>query len=372
MKVSQTDSKLKFVYWFAHYNLASPSVRYRGKYPLKFLKDNFGICSYFVMPGYSPKAIWQFAKTYLSALFFCKADSIIVIQRVNSNFIYANLLKLLVKTRSHKTIYDLDDADYLEYKPKSIWWFIKNCSALMVGSNELYQNLSTYNKNVYLNTSPTPDLNIVKKNKNSVLTVGWIGCFGGHHKQSLLNLFFPALQHLPFKINLVLLGVTDNSEIKFLVKYFSCFENVVLEMPQNMNWTNENDIQLRIAKFDIGIATLIDNELQRSKSAFKTKQYLNNGVPVLSSDIPENNLFVQHGKNGYLCATPDDFRNRIIEINEMNTENYHLLSIAARETICNFNLPNYCNKLIEVFEKMQLSTLCPKTEEHTTFIDIGC
>ena len=168
----------------------------------------------------------------------------------------------------------------------------------MVGSNELLQNLNTYNKNVYLNTSPTPDLNIVKKSKNSVLTVGWIGCFGGHHKQSLLNLFFPALQHLPFKINLVLLGVTDNSEIKFLVKYFSCFENVVLEMPQNMNWTNENDIQLRIAKFDIGIATLIDNELQRSKSAFKTKQYLNNRVPVLSSDIPENNLFVKHGKNG--------------------------------------------------------------------------
>ena len=236
MKIPEADSKLKFVYWFAYYNIESPSVRYRAKYPLDFLEANFGIGSYFVMPGYSFAAILQFARAYFSALFFLKSGSLIVIQRVNSNFIYANLLRLLVKIRKDNIIYDLDDADFLEYPPKSIWWFIKNCSSLVVGSNELRRNLSAFNKSVYLNTSPTPDLNIVKKSKNSILTVGWIGCFGGHHKESLLNLFFPALQNLPFKINLVLLGVTTKSEIKFLAEYFSHFKNVTLEMPQNINW----------------------------------------------------------------------------------------------------------------------------------------
>ena len=351
MKVPEADSKLKFVFWFAHYNLESPSVRYRAKYPLVFLKANYGISSYFVTPGYSVWAILRFARAYFSALFFRKDGSLIVVQRVNSNFIYANLLRLLVKTQNHNTIYDLDDADYLEYPPKTIWWFIKNCSSLMVGSNELLQNLSAFNKSVFLNTSPTPDLKIIKKNKNSILTVGWVGCFGGDHKESLLNLFFPALHNLPFKIKLVLLGVTTKSEIKFLAEYFSDFKNVSLEMPQNINWKDERSLQERIALFDVGIATLIDNELQRSKSAFKTKQYLNNGVPVLSSDILENNLFVEHGKNGFLCSTPADFRQRLIEIHEMDQKNYSLLSTAARETICNFNLPNYCNGLIAVFEK---------------------
>jgi glycosyltransferase involved in cell wall biosynthesis len=351
MKAPQADSKLKFVYWFAHYNLQSPSVRYRGKYPLDFLKANYGIGSYFVMPGYSFGAILRFVRAYFSALFFIKSGSLIVIQRVNSNFIYANLLRLLVKIRKDNIIYDLDDADFLEYPPKSIWWFIKNCSSIVVGSNELLRNLSTFNKSVFLNTSPTPDLNIIKKNKNPILTVGWVGCFGGDHKESLLNLFFPALHNLPFKIKLVLLSVTTKSEIKFLAEYFSDFKNVSLEMPQNINWMDERSLQERIAMFDIGIATLLDNELQRSKSAFKTKQYLNNGVPVLSSDIPENNLFVEHGKNGFLCSSPADFRQRLIEIHEMDQANYSLLSTAARETICNFNLANYCNGLIAVFEK---------------------
>jgi len=354
MKAPQADSKLKFVYWFAHYNLESPSVRYRGKYPLDFLKANFGVGSYFVMPGYSFAAILRFARAYFSVLFFLKAGSLIVIQRVNSNFIYANLLKLLVIIRKDNTIYDLDDADYLEYPPKSIWWFIKNCSSIVVGSNELLRNLSTFNKSVFLNTSPTPDLKIIKKNKNSILTVGWVGCFGGDHKESLLNLFFPALHNLPFKTKLVLLGVSNKSEIKFLAEYFSDFKNVTLEMPQNINWIDERSLQKRIAMFDVGIATLIDNELQRSKSAFKTKQYLNNGVPVLSSDIPENNLFVEHGKNGFLCSSPADFRQRLIEIHEMDQANYSKLSMAARETICNFNLANYCNGLIEVFEKIEV------------------
>ncbi len=354
MRSPKTDSKLKFVYWFAHYNLESPSVRYRGIYPLDFLKENFGIGSHFVMPGYMPATIFRFVRAYLSALLFRKPDSLIVIQRVNSNFIYANLLKLLVLIRRDSIFYDLDDADYLEYPPKSIWWFIQNCSSVVVGSTELLRNLSAFNKSVFLNTSPTPDVNIIKKRKNSILTIGWIGCFGGDHKESLLNLFFPALHNLPFKIKLVLLGVTNKLEIKFLTEYFSDFENVVIEMPQNINWTDERNLQQRIAMFDVGIATLIDNELQRSKSAFKTKQYLNNGVPVLSSDIRENNLFVEHGKNGFLCSTPADFRQSIIEINEMDPANYNRLSVAARETICNFNLSNYCNVLFAMFEKANL------------------
>ena len=354
MRSPKTDSKFKFVYWFAHYNLESPSVRYRGKYPLDFLKDICGIGSHFVMPGYMPATIFRFVRAYLSALLFRKPDSLIVIQRVNSNFIYANLLKLLVLIRKDNIFYDLDDADYLEYPPKSIWWFIQNCSSVVVGSTELLQNLSASNKSVFLNTSPTPDLKIVKKSKNSLFTVGWIGCYGGHHKESLLQFCFPALNNLPFKIKFVLLGVTNKTEIKFLTEYFSDFENVVLEMPQNINWTDEKSLQERIVKFDIGIATLLDNELQRSKSGFKTKQYLNNGVPVLSSDIPENNLFVEHGKNGFLCSTPADFRQRIIEINEMDPANYNRLSVAVRETICNFNLSNYCSRLIAIFEKHNL------------------
>ena len=234
--------ELKFIYWFANYIPDSASVRYRGKYPIDFLKEQFGIGAYFISPGYKPMTIFRFAKAYLSALFFRKKASLIVIQRVHSNFIYSNLLKLLIKIRKSKTVYDLDDADYLEYPSKMIYFFVNNCSAVTVGSNELMKNLSKFNKSIFLNTSPTPDFNISKKHKNTRLTIGWIGCFGGGHKESLVKDFFPALKHLPFRINLIVMGVVRKSEFDFLTNFFSNNENVQLEIPQNINWCDEKEV----------------------------------------------------------------------------------------------------------------------------------
>src|SRR5688572_13337958 len=124
------DEKIEFIYWFAYYNLRSPSIRYRAKYPLDFFKQHKGVNSYLVIPGYSPKRILIFLKAYFSALLFRKKNSLIVIQRVQSDFIYANLLKLLVRIRKRDTVYDLDDADYLELKPDTIHYFAKHCQKI--------------------------------------------------------------------------------------------------------------------------------------------------------------------------------------------------------------------------------------------------
>ena len=95
---------------------------------------------------------------------------------------------------------------------------------------------------------------------------------------------------------------------------------------------------------------MLDTEFYRSKSAFKTKQCFNNGVPVLSSDVAENNLFVEHGKNGFLCNNPSDFRQRIVEIKEMSDEQYQMLSTVARNTVPKFNLAKFCDDLILAYQ----------------------
>lgn len=343
-KLTQT----KFIYWFAYYNLDSPSVRYRAKYPLDYLKKKYDVDSYLIMPGYGVLTIFNFIRAYISALLFCKENSVIVIQRIHSGFIYASLLKILVKIRPSRTYYDLDDADYLEYPPKSIYYFLKNCSGSFLGSRELVKNLSHLNSNTILNTSPTPDAFYLKRRRNSPLTVGWIGDFGGGHKEALLKYFFPALLDLDFRVRFILLGVgrKDESDFDFITKYFGSNPNIIPEMPREINWNDEKQIQHWISQFDIGVATLLENEFHLSKSAFKLKQYLNNGVPVLSSNLPENTFFVQNGINGFLCDTSSDFRNRIIEINKMSDSDYMRLSDCARKSSTDFNLEIYCNTLI--------------------------
>lgn len=343
--------KLKFIYWFAFYNINSPTVRYRGSFPITFFKENYNIDSYLILPGYQPLTIVKFIRAYLSALFFRKKDSIIVIQSVYKNAFYAAALKLLVKARNKNTFYDMDDADYLRYPPKIIYHFLKNCSTVTLGSSELVKNLSTYNKNTFLITCPTKDLKIVKNGKNKILTIGWIGDFAKVHKESMLNSFFPALFDLPFPVKLILMGVCRKEEHEFLTDYFKPFKNILVEMPLNINWLDEEGIQQKISTFDIGIATLLDTEFARSKSAFKLKQCLNNGVPVLSSNIAENNLFLDHGKNGYLCNTLMDFRERIIEFNAMESMKYKLFSDNARNSISRFDLKNFCDSILRIVEK---------------------
>ncbi len=345
------SSKIQFIYWFAFYSLDSPSVRYRGKYPLEFLQKANGISSELVIPSYSVQRIFRFLKCYFSALIFPKKNSIIIIQRVSSNFIYSTLLKLLVKTRKHRCFYDIDDADYLENYSKTYFYFLKNCNCVIVGSNELAKNLSKYNSNIVVNTSPTPDLGIFKEGKNSPLTLGWIGCFGGGHKASLLRDFFPAVRDLPIKIKLIFLGVNRAEEVEFLHGFFKNEENIELEIPSEIDWKNEKEVQQRIARFDVGIATLIDDEFHRSKSAFKVKQYLNNGVPVLSSDVAENNVFINEGKNGFLCKRSADFKRKILEFEEMSEEKYASFQENARKSIGEFNIEKYCSVLISYLSK---------------------
>jgi glycosyltransferase involved in cell wall biosynthesis len=340
--------ELKFVYWFTFYNLDSPTVRYRGKYVLDYLQKSKGINSFFIIPGYSFHRIFLFTKAYFSALLFLKKHSVIIIQSVYTKSFYASALKLLVRMRKKICIFDMDDADYLRYPPETIYYFLKNCAVVTLGSAELVKNLSKYNFNTKWIPCPTPDLNIKKQTKNEVLTIGWIGDFTKGHKQSLMESFFPALNDLPFKARLVLLGVERKNEYEFLSNYFKNFRNLSVEVSQNVDWQNETAIQSTIVTFDIGIATLLDNEFYRSKSAFKLKQCFNNGVPVLSTDLPENNFFLEQGKNGYFCNTPSDFRKRILEFHNMDEDTYQAFSINARAAIQKFSVNYFCESLVGI------------------------
>jgi len=340
-----SGENLKYIYWFAYYNFDSPSVRYRAKYPLEYIKKNHYVGYSLVIPSYRPSYIFLFIRAYFSALLFRRKNSMIVIQRVNSHFVYSTLLKVLVFIRRKNTFYDLDDADYLEHPPSTIFYFVKKCSAVIVGSVELKNYLLSRNNLIYINTSPVPDAFVYKVNKSKIFTIGWIGTFGGGLRESLVKDFFPAVSELSFPCRFVILGVRNETDKLFILNYFSHHKNIELEIPLEINWKNELNIQHRIAEFDVGIATILDTELHRSKSAFKLKQYMNNGVPVLSSDLPENNRFIQRGFNGFLCRSQEEFKKYLNELNEMPSGKYSQLSVHARQSVKEFDLEYYAKNL---------------------------
>lgn len=343
--------KIKHIYWFAYYNSDSPSVRYRCMMPLAWMKENKNISFDIVYPGYRWKEIRNFITVYFEILFAGKIESIIVIQKVHTNKIYGRLLKLLVRLKIRNVIYDIDDADYLKYDPHVIHFFMRNCTSCFCGSNAIMQYNGRYNINNVLLTSPVPYSNKIKGNKNALFTVGWIGFYNAH-RESFVQFIFEALKQIHFPVQLIILGVVKEVHSKEIKDAFRAQSNIQIKIPIDINWNDDSRIQSMIAEFDAGLAPLTDTPVNASKSAFKMKQYLSCGVPVLASPVGENAFFLQDKVNGFYCSTIEEFVLNLKLLNDMKNEDYRKLSINALQSSKSFTMESYCNNFLQYCESL--------------------
>ncbi len=60
-------------------------------------------------------------------------------------------------------------------------------------------------------------------------------------------------------------------------------------------------------RFHIGINPMPENERTRMKAGFKMLQYMAAGLPVVSSPVGVNKELIQHGENGFLATTPQEW-----------------------------------------------------------------
>jgi glycosyltransferase involved in cell wall biosynthesis len=190
----------------------------------------------------------------------------------------------------------------------------------------------------FLLTSPVLAHGERKAGRRTVFTIGWVGAFAGTHRQSLINQLFPALQGINMRVRLILIGVRSRADEDFIRRYFLNNPRVELDIPLTVDWQDETMIHRRIARFDVGIATLGDGALDEARSAFKLKQYMSCGVPVLGSAKGENGRFLRHGQNGFVCENAGDLERYLTHVHGFSGEAYAALSTAALRTSREFDL----------------------------------
>jgi glycosyltransferase involved in cell wall biosynthesis len=71
-------------------------------------------------------------------------------------------------------------------------------------------------------------------------------------------------------------------------------------------WTEQTEVA-SIAGFDIGIMPLLDGSFERGKCGYKLIQYMACGLPVVASPVGVNRQIVEHGVNGFLAETPEQW-----------------------------------------------------------------
>ncbi|AWJ85522.1 glycosyl transferase, group 1 (plasmid) [Azospirillum sp. TSH58] len=78
-------------------------------------------------------------------------------------------------------------------------------------------------------------------------------------------------------------------------------------LPADRHEWREDTETSRIAAFDIGIMPLADTPWERGKCGYKLIQYMACGKPVVASPVGVNRDIVEHGVNGFLAETPEEW-----------------------------------------------------------------
>lgn len=227
------------------------------------------------------------------AILFGRWD-VVYIQRI---FINRYLLNLL-KKRSVKLIYDFDDAIYInparpgnELKTANT---IRYASKVIVSTDYLKAYCLKYGQDAVVIPSPveTNRIRPTIKEKNKIITIGWIG---SPWTTRFLELVEKPIRRLAEKYEFLFLTIGAKPEYTI---------NGVNHVSKAWVFEEENT---ELGAMDIGIMPLPDTDWTRMKGGYKLLQYFSAGIPCVASPVGINQSIVKPEENGYLASTDEEW-----------------------------------------------------------------
>jgi glycosyltransferase involved in cell wall biosynthesis len=117
---------------------------------------------------------------------------------------------------------------------------------------------------------------------------------------------------------------------------------------KSIPWSEESEVA-DIASFDIGIMPLVDEPFERGKCGYKLIQYMACGLPVVASPVGVNCQIVEHGVNGFLAETLEEWEQALMLL-VADADLRQRMGMAGRLKVeQKFSLQVTAPKLIELF-----------------------
>ncbi len=283
-------------------------------------------------PTYFNKILWFLLKVLdrIVVLPQLKKYDIVVLQRETLPYFYPLLDKLIVRLARY-SVFDFDDAIFEYYKKKTLFkrlilYFksvekiISNCDAVITSTPYLEAFAKKYNSNVTVVPTCIDPLVSTrpKRFKDGPIVIGWIG---SNSTREYLNEIIPVLKRL-----------SESFEIVFRLVGVEGFYVPGLNV-ECLPWNKKDEWQY-LQSFDIGVMPLPDNPWTRGKAGYKLLQYMTAGVPVVASAVGFNKEIIQHGENGYLATSLDEWEICLISLIQ-DAEIYEGFSKNGLETVRN-------------------------------------
>ena len=205
-------------------------------------------------------------------------------------------------------VFDLDDALWipmpLAINQRKLFWdanrvahTMSACRAVVAGNDYLAAYSRQFNPCVQVIPTPYVDLGgsagVVAERGGPPIIV-WIGNAGN---EDYLEMLRNPLQRLSREQEFVLrvIGSSEISRFHLNGVRIEAFE-----------WREDKE-RAWLLECAIGIMPLVDREYERGKCAFKIVQYFSAGMPVVASAVGMNCEVVEHGRNGYLVKSDDEW-----------------------------------------------------------------
>lgn len=279
---------------------------------------------------------------------------LVFLQRRLPNLVWSPWLERLLRRTSHRLVFDFDDAIYMNWSraagfhsnprgESSFREIVQFSDQIIAGNTHLAGMANSPFKTTVIPTPidtdrfwPSPK---EASSAQRSLTIGWTGteanyCFL-YPLASTLRRVVERFPHTTLKIICDKppdLRLLPGLEVRFVP------------------WQAKNEVE-QLQDIDVGIMYLPDDLWTRGKCGFKVIQYMSLAKPVVASPVGVNIEIVNHGVNGYLALTLDDWYEHLTHL----LDDAHLratLGHQARRTIeADFSVHACFPKLLAVFQR---------------------
>ncbi|MGI4743447.1 MAG: glycosyltransferase family 4 protein [Janthinobacterium lividum] len=233
-----------------------------------------------------------------------------------------------------KIIYDFDDAIWIPNTSEAnslvagAKWHQKVGSicrwAYKVSSGNKYLRdyATQFNPNAIINPTTIDTVRLHNEVKNQLspgrLIIGWTGT---HSTLKYIEQIIPILSDLEKEYDFEFRVISNQPP------------QLSLRSLVYQPWRKETEI-FDLLAFHIGLMPLENDAWAQGKCAFKALQYMALGIPALVSPIGMNTDVVIDGKNGYVCATPEQWKRALVALMQDSALRAQL-GQAARHTVEN-------------------------------------
>ena len=267
-------------------------------------------------PGHVPEKVFGILKGFLRRwlhLFRTRRADYVFIHREATPLGPPWAEWLLAKVLRKKIIYDFDDAIWLRDAssvnsasallkwPAKVPAICRWSYAVSAGNAYLAHFARQHAPRVVINptTIDTEGHHAQPQNQaNQRPVVGWTG---SHSTLKYLDALVPVFQQLERVHDFRLVVIANRPP------------TVALRSLEFVPWRVDTEID-DLLRFHIGLMPLPDDPWAQGKCGFKALQYLALGIPALVSPVGVNTQMVEHGKEGYHCATDEDWYNYLNQL----------------------------------------------------------